>query len=101
MIPGAATDAGGSEAGGPMPDGPSLLWRAISELARAIQALAALGGGPAPAEGRLDEATRVWSDREYTYIESRLPRDVAPCVDITTCGRRLVIRIARPEQGRL
>jgi hypothetical protein len=101
MFPLAAMLANGSEAEAPMPDGHALLRVAAAELARAVLDLAALRGGPGPADGPLDEATGVWTDREYMYVEVRLPHDIGSCVDISTCGRTLMVRIARHESDGL
>ena len=68
---------------------------AAAELARALRGVAELVRDPATS----DEATGVWGDGDYLYIEASLPGDLDAFFDVSTCGRTFLVRLARGPDG--
>jgi hypothetical protein len=56
-----------------------------------------LGSGLDSPDDPPGEAAGVWADENYLYIEARLSEDLGTCIDVSTCGRTLMVRIARRE----
>jgi hypothetical protein len=84
----------GSADEGPLRHGLAALEAALADVASALRSIDDPGGGPAP----LDEAAEVWADDEYLYIEGRLPDDLGTNIDLSTCGRVLMIRVAAGDE---
>lgn len=97
MIRIAARRPAGSAAGGPTPDRLADLQAATVALSGALRGMSLLGCDPDPPDYPLDEAAGVWADENYLYIEARLSDDLGTCIDVSTCGRTLMVRIARRE----
>ncbi len=93
MIRIAVRQPAGSAAQGPVRDGFSSLRAATAELARVLRAMSLLGSGLDPP----GEAAGVWADDDYLYIEARLSDDLGTCIDVSTCGRTLMVRIAKAD----
>lgn len=80
----------------PMGDVLAAVHAAVAELTHALRGVADLVRRPAPP----DDAAEVWADDDYLYIEASLSDDLEMFLDVSTCGRMVLVRVAKGADAR-
>lgn len=101
MIRIATRQVAGSENGSPMTDVPAELVEVTARMAGVLRDLWLLGRGSVLPDESQGEATATWADDDYLYIEANVADDLGTSIDVSTCGRRFLVRIERsPDHQR-